>query len=196
MTARHEITMSDIMPIADYAKIRMEKRKELSARKKNRRVDVGPHVTFYFENYATMWSQVHEMLYIEKGGAEQAKDELAAYNPLIPKGRELVATFMVEIDDPLRRKRVLGQLGGIEEKAFLMIGGERIDAKPEQDQERTTDDGKASSVQFVHFMLNDAQAAAFKTAGTQVIVGLGHENYNHMSVVSEAVRAELAGDLD
>jgi len=111
MTARHEIALQDIMPLADYAKVRMTRRKELSARKKNRRVDVGPHITFYFENYDTMWSQVHEMLYIEKGGEEQAKDELAAYNPLIPQGRELVATFMIEIDDPERRKRVLGQLG-------------------------------------------------------------------------------------
>jgi len=103
MNARHEITMADIMPVAEYAKIRMGRRKELAARKKNRRVDVGPHVTFYFENFDTMWSQVHEMLYIEKGGEEQAKDEIEAYNPLIPKGRELVATFMVEVDDPLRR---------------------------------------------------------------------------------------------
>jgi hypothetical protein len=196
MNARHEITMADIMPVAEYAKIRMGRRKELAARKKNRRVDVGPHVTFYFENFDTMWSQVHEMLYIEKGGAEQAKDEIEAYNPLIPKGRELVATFMVEIDDPNRRKRVLGGLGGIEETAFLMIGGEKVACAPEEDQDRTTAEGKASSVQFVHFPLTDAQAAAFKTPGTQVIVGLGHENYSHMAVISETVRAELAGDLD
>ncbi len=196
MTARHEIALQDIMPLADYAKVRMTRRKELSARKKNRRVDVGPHITFYFENYDTMWSQVHEMLYIEKGGEEQAKDELAAYNPLIPQGRELVATFMIEIDDPERRKRVLGQLGGIEETAFIMVGGEKVSAAPEEDQDRTTAEGKASSVQFVHFPLTDAQAKAFKTAGTQIIVGIGHENYNHMAVLPERVRAELAGDLD
>ncbi len=196
MTARHEITLADIMPVAEYAKVRMIRRKELAARKKNRRVDVGPHVTFYFENYDTMWSQVHEMLYIEKGGAEQAKDEIAAYNPLIPNGRELVATFMIEIDDPHRRKRVLGTLGGVEETAFVMINGEKVASKPEEDQDRTTAEGKASSVQFVHFPLTDAQAQAFKTPGVQVIVGLGHPNYSHMAVVSEAVRAELAGDLD
>ncbi len=196
MTARHEITLSDLMPVAEYGKIRAVKRKELAARKKNRRVDVGPHVTFYFENYDTMWSQVHEMLYIEKGGEEQAKEELKAYNPLVPNGRELVATFMVEIDDPERRKRVLGQLGGVEETAFLMIGGERVAARPEEDQDRTTAEGKASSVQFVHFPLSDAQARSLKAEGTQVIVGLGHEHYNHMAVVSERVRAELAGDVD
>lgn len=196
MNARHEITLADIMPVAEYAKVRMAKRKDLAARKKNRRVDVGPHVTFYFENFDTMWSQVHEMLYIEKGGEEQAKDEIAAYNPLIPQGRELVATFMIEIDDPERRKRVLMNLGGIEETAFLMINGERVNAKPEEDQDRTSAEGKASSVQFVHFPLTDAQANAVKTPGAQVIVGLGHEHYNHMAVLNEKVRAELAGDLD
>lgn len=196
MTARHEITLADIMPVAEYAKVRIARRKELAARKKNRRVEVGPHVTFYFENYDTMWAQVHEMLYIEKGGAEQVKDEITAYNPLIPQGRELVATFMIEIDDPVRRKRVLGTLGGVEETAFITINGERIACKPEQDQDRTTAEGKASSVHFVHFPLTDAQAKAFKTPGCNVIIGLDHANYRHMAVVSDAVCAELAGDLD
>ncbi|MCC2097183.1 MAG: DUF3501 family protein [Hyphomicrobiales bacterium] len=194
--AKHEILREDVMPLAEYTKIRSQKRKDVTARKKNRRVDVGPHVTFYFENFDTMWLQVHEMLYIEKGGEEQIADELAAYNPLIPKGRELVATFMIEIDDPVRRKNVLGRLGGVEETAFIMVNGEKIMAQPEEDQDRTSAEGKASSVQFVHFPLTDAQAAAAKTDGAQIIVGLGHENYNHMAVLSEAMRAELAGDLD
>ena len=94
--------------------------------KRNRRVEVGPYVTFYFECCDTMWLQVQEMVYIEKGGAAQVPDELEAYNPLIPNGTELTATFMVEIDDPIRRKRVLDTLGGIEETAFLRVGGETI----------------------------------------------------------------------
>lgn len=196
MSARHEIKPADVMPVAEYAKVRAVRRKELAARKKNRRVDVGPHVTFYFENYDTMWLQVHEMLYIERGGEEQIKDELEAYNPLIPNGRELVATFMIEIDDPERRKRVLLNLGGIEDTAFIMVNGERIASQAEADQDRTSAEGKASSVQFVHFPLTDAQAQAIKTPGAQVIVGLGHDNYNHMAVLNEKVRAELAGDLD
>jgi hypothetical protein len=194
--AKHEILREDVMPLAEYTKVRSQKRKDITARKKNRRVDVGPHVTFYFENFDTMWLQVHEMLYIEKGGEEQITDELAAYNPLIPKGRELVATFMIEIDDPVRRKNVLGRLGGVEETAFIMVNGEKILAKPEEDQDRTTAEGKASSVQFVHFPLTDAQAEAAKKEGAQIIVGLGHENYNHMAVLPEAIRAELASDLD
>lgn len=196
MSARHEIKPADVMPVAEYAKVRAVRRKELAARKKNRRVDVGPHVTFYFENYDTMWLQVHEMLYIERGGEEQIKDELEAYNPLIPNGRELVATFMIEIDDPERRKRVLLNLGGIEDTAFIMVNGERIASQAEADQDRTSAEGKASSVQFVHFPLTDAQAQAIKTPGAQVIVGLGHDHYNHMAVLNEKVRAELAGDLD
>lgn len=194
--AKHEILREDVMPLAEYTKVRSQKRKDITARKKNRRVDLGPHVTFYFENFDTMWLQVHEMLYIEKGGEEQIADELAAYNPLIPKGRELVATFMIEIDDPVRRKNVLGRLGGVEETAFIMVNGEKILAQPEEDQDRTTAEGKASSVQFVHFPLSDAQAEAAKKEGAQIIVGLGHENYNHMAVLPEAIRAELASDLD
>lgn len=196
MAAKHEIRREDVMPLPDYVKIRAEKRRAMAQRKKNRRVDVGPHVTFYFENYDTMWLQVHEMLYIERGGEEQIADEIRAYNPLVPKGRELVATFMIEIDDPVRRKTVLNRLGGVEDSAFIMINGDRISAVAEEDQDRTTTAGKASSVQFVHFPLSDAQAAAAKTQGAQIIVGLGHENYNHMAVLPEQVRAELAADLD
>ena len=151
MTSRHELTPADILPWAEYAKDRAEHRKRLTAIKRNRRVEVGPYVTFYFENFDTMWIQVQEMLHIEKGGEAQIADELAAYNPLVPKGKELVATFMIEIDDALRRARVLSQLGGVEETASIEVGGERVVGKAEQDQDRTTAEGKASSVQFVHF---------------------------------------------
>ncbi len=196
MPGKHEITAADILPLADYAKTRVETRKKLSARKKNRRVEVGPYVTFYFENFDTMWLQVQEMLHIEKGGAEQLVDELAAYNPLVPKGAELVATFMIEIDDPEKRKRMLMRLGGVETTAFIQIGADKILCQAEEDQDRTSAEGKASSVQFVHFPFTPAQIAAFRAPGAQVIVGLGHENYGHMAVLPEAVRQELAGDFD
>jgi hypothetical protein len=196
MPSKHELTAADILPWAEYAKARAEHRSRVSANKRNRRVEVGPHVTFYFESFDTMWLQVQEMLHIEKGGAEQLKDELAAYNPLIPKGRELVATFMIEIDDPLRRARVLAGLGGIEETAFFQLGASKIPALPEADQDRTTAEGKASSVQFVHFPFTEAQIAAFREPGAQVILGFSHPAYSHMAVVAEATRAELAGDFD
>ena len=197
MSKKRKITDADILPLAEYAKVRTETRRRLAATKARRRIEVGPHVTFYFESYETMWLQVQEMLHIEKGGADQLVDELAAYNPLVPNGRELVATFMVEIEDPDRRKRILSRLGGIEEHAFIQIaGGPKIMGVPEEDQDRTTAEGKASSVQFVHFPMTADQIAAFRNAGTQVIVGLGHEHYNHMAVMSETVRAELSGDFD
>jgi hypothetical protein len=195
MTSRHELTAADILPWAEYAKARGEHRKRITALKRHRRVEVGPYVTFYFENFDTMWLQVQEMLHIEKGGEAQLADELAAYNPLIPKGKELVATFMIEIDDALRRARVLAQLGGIEEMAFIEVGGQRVAGKAEEDQDRTTAEGKASSVQFVHFTFTDAQIAAFKEPNARVILGLSHPNYSHMAVLSEATRAALAGDF-
>ncbi|MBG0793257.1 DUF3501 family protein [Methylocystis sp. H62] len=195
MTDRHQLTPADILPWAEYAKDRAEHRKRLTAIKRNRRVEVGPYVTFYFENFDTMWIQVQEMLHIEKGGAAQLADELAAYNPLVPKGKELVATFMIEIDDALRRARVLSQLGGVEETASIEVGGERVVGKAEQDQDRTTSEGKASSVQFVHFPFTQAQIAAFREPNTRVILGLSHPSYSHMAVLSEATRASLAEDF-
>jgi hypothetical protein len=195
MTDRHQLTAADILPWAEYAKDRAEHRKRITALKRHRRVEVGPYVTFYFENFDTMWLQVQEMLHIEKGGEAQITDELAAYNPLIPKGNELVATFMIEIDDALRRARVLSQLGGVEETASIEVGGERVAGKAEQDQDRTTAEGKASSVQFVHFPFTKAQIAAFRESNTRVILGLSHPNYSHMAVLSEATRASLAEDF-
>ena len=196
MPNRHEITAADILPREDYAHIRLEERRRMAAVKRNRRVEVGPFVTFHFENWDTMRHQVQEMCWIENGGPEQIPEELAAYNPLVPKGAELVATFMIEIDDPDRRKRILGGLGGIEETPFIRMDGSTVTAQPETDQDRTTTQGKASSVQFVHFPFNPAQIARFRTPGTQVVLGLAHANYSHMAVIPEAVRAELVGDFD
>ncbi len=194
--SNRQINPDDIMELEAYLTFRKDKRREMSLIKKDRRVEVGPFATFYFESYETMWHQVHEMLAIEKGGAEQVPDELEAYNPLIPQGRELIATVMFEIDDPLRRKTVLSRMGGVEENMYLEVNGERVSGKAEEDVDRTAADGKASSVQFVHFPLSDAQADVLKNSGARVIVGLDHENYSHMAVMSEPTRNALAGDLD
>ena len=190
-----EIGREDVLPLAEYLKIRRQKRRELAAVKKDRRVQVGPYATFYFESYDTMWLQVHEMLAIERGGEEQIPDELEAYNPLIPKGRELVATVMFEIDDPVRRKAVLDRLGGVEETMTITVGGEKIPSRPEQDLDRTTAAGKASSVQFVHFDFTPEQIAKFRQSGAQVLVGIEHPDYGHLAVMPERVRATLAEDF-
>ena len=195
-TRKKEITYADILPPAEYVKRRAAMRAEIVRKKKNRRLEVGPCATFYFECYETMLQQVQEMLYIEKGGEAQIADELSAYNPLIPKGNELVATVMFEIDDPVRRARVLGRLGGIENKMFIKLGDDKIKGVAEEDQDRTNAEGKASSVQFVYFPFTRAQIARFRQAGETIILGMDHENYAHMAVMPDAVRAELAGDFD
>lgn len=192
----HEITRSDIMDMADYAAIRKASRAKVTEMKKNRRIHIGPDATFYFENYETMWHQVHEMLHIEKGGEDQVEDELSAYNPLIPNGRELVSTLMFEIDDPMRRAKFLAGLGGVEETISMRFGDFEVKGVPEEDVDRTTADGKASSIQFIHFPFTDAQADAFKQPGTQVQLAIGHEKYGHIAILPEAVREALASDFD
>lgn len=195
MAAKTELTRADILPMAQYTAERAERRKALVALKKNRRLSVGPHATFFFENYETMWQQIHEMLRIEKGGEEQVADELRAYNPLIPKGRELVATVMFEIDDADRRHRVLSALGGVEAHMEIKIGGETVRGRSEADVERTNAAGKTSSVHFIHFDFTDAQVDAFRHPGAPVMVGIAHPNYGHLAVMPEAVRAALAEDF-
>jgi hypothetical protein len=193
---RREVTRADIMSLAEYGAKRAELRNKVLALKRNRRVEVGPVATFYFECYETMWQQIHEMLWIEKGGEAQIEDELRAYNPLIPKGNELVATVMFEIDDPIRRKAFLSRLGGIEECAFLRFDGETVKGVPEADVDRTTADGKASSVQFIHFPFTPEQTAKFRRDGTEVVLGFSHEHYGHMALLPEAVRRALVRDFD
>lgn len=195
MPPKHEITRADILPVERYAEERREHRRRISEVKRNRRVEVGPFCTFYFESYETMWHQVHEMLYIERGGERQIADELEAYNPLIPKGDELIATVMFEIEDPVQRDRALNRLGDVENHMFLSIAGERVAGLPDPTRENTSPQGKASSVQFLRFPLSGAQKARFRTPGTQILVGIDHPNYGHLAVMPEAVRAALAQDL-
>jgi hypothetical protein len=193
---KRRITPDDLMPLAEYAKVRSARRVALIAKKKDRQLAVGPVATIHFENYDSMWLQVQEMLYIEKGGEQQVANELEAYNPLIPQGHELVATVLIEIDDPLRRRAVLARLGGVEESAFIRVGDETVAGVPEADVDRTTADGKASAVQFIHFPFTPAQIARFRQLGAQVIVGFNHPAYSHMVVMPEAVRAALAEDFE
>jgi hypothetical protein len=196
MSGKRSITRDDIMDMTAYGQVRAERRKAISAIKQDRRLAVGPFVTFYFECYETMLYQVHEMLHAERGGAAQIADELAAYNPLIPQGREFVATMMIGIEDPVRRDQELRQLTFIEKTVTLTLDGMEIAAVAEEDVERTKADGKTSALHFLHFPLTDAQAEAFKAPGARAVLGIGHENYAHMAVVPENIRAALATDLD
>lgn len=195
MTQKFELTRNDIMPMTEYAKIRKERRREIVAAKRDRRMEIGPVAVCHFESYDSMWQQVHEMLFIEKGGEEQITDELAAFNPLIPKGQELVCTVMFEIDEPARRKTFLSKLGGVEEVMTIEFAGETVMGIPEEDVDRTTADGKASSVQFLHFPFSAPQIAAFREPGTQVLVGFKHPEYAHLTVMPENTRDALAQDF-
>ena len=195
MTLKTEITRDDIMDMADYGEIRKQRRRELIEKKKLRRVAIGPDAMAHFEDYDSMWLQVHEMLFIEKGGDEQLVDELAAYNPLIPKGRELVCTVLFEIDDPDRRASFLAGLGGIEENMFVRVDGDEVMGQAEEDVDRTSAAGKASSVQFIHFPFTDAQVEKFRKPGAEVIIGFKHPGYGHMIRIAEETREALARDF-
>jgi hypothetical protein len=192
---KKEILKEDIMPLDVYIKNRKELRKNIVNFKKDRRIALGPYATFYFESYETMLAQVQEMLYIEKGGDEQLKDELTAYNPLIPNGKELTATLMFEIDNPVSRSAFLGKVGGIEEKVFIKIEGEIVKAIPEEDVDRTSAEGKASSVQFIHFKFSDEQIQKFKLDGAEVEIGIDHKEYSHTTKLSLANLSSLSADF-
>ena len=194
--SKHKITRAEILASDVYARERKERRAAITLLKRPRRVSVGPYATFYFENYDTMFQQIHEMLHIEKGGEEQIADELAAYNPLIPQGNELVATLMLEIDDPVRRDRELRRIAHIENFIALEIDGESAKAEAEGDIERTTDDGKTSAVHFIRFHLSPTQIAKFRDPAKRVMLSITHENYGHMAVMSAETRAALAKDLN
>ena len=191
-----EVTKTDLMSLEEYSKKRTNFRKNILQIKKNRRVSVGPYATFYFENYETMLAQIQEMLYIEKGGDEQLKDELTAYNPLVPKGKEFVATLMFEIDNPVSRSDFLSKIGGIEKKIFIKIKNEKINATAEQDTERTSEEGKASSVHFLHFIFSNDQIKKIKNLDNEVELCIDHEFYNHKTTISNQIINSLNEDLD
>ena len=189
------IEKEDIMPLEIYTSQRKELRKKIVNFKKNRRIPLGPYATFYFESYETMLAQIQEMLYIEKGGDEQLKDELTAYNPLVPNGKELTATLMFEIDNPISRATFLGKVGGIEEKVYMKVDGEIIKAHPEEDVDRTSAEGKASSVQFIHFKFNDHQIKKFKISSSHIELGIDHKEYSHATKLNEATIHALVSDF-
>jgi len=192
---KREIQKEDIIPLDVYTEKRRELRKSIVDYKKNRRVALGPYATFYFESYETMLAQVQEMLYIEKGGDEQLQDELSAYNPLIPNGKELTATLMFEIDNPISRAAFLGKVGGIEETVFMKIDGEKIKAVPEEDVDRTSAEGKASSVQFIHFNFTDDQIEKFQSNSSEIELGIDHKEYSHSTKLSKENIASLSADF-
>ena len=192
---KRQVEKKDLIPEDVYAESRKIIRKDLIEFKKNRRISLGPYATFYFESFETMVAQIQEMLHIEKGGDEQLNDELSAYNSLVPNGKELVATLMFEIDNPLSRGAFLGKVGGIEEKIFMKIDNEEIKAVPEVDVDRTSPEGKASSVQFIHFKFNDDQINKFKLGNKSIELGIDHKEYAHTTKLTDDNVKSLSADF-
>jgi len=195
ITAKPALVRDDILSNDEFMARRKELQQALRAHKADRRLDIGPFTSVYFESYFTMWWQVHEMLRVEQGGEEQIAEELTAYATLVPNGRSLCATMRIEIDEPVRRARELSRLGGIEQTVSLVIGGEAVRGESDDDLDRTNADGKASAVHFFVFNLTDDQAAALKDPATDVQYRISHENYNHTTGLSAAAKASLAADL-
>ena len=192
---KRQIEKEDIMSLDVYIKERKELRKRIVEFKKDRRIALGPYATFYFESYETMLGQIQEMVHIEKGGDEQLKDELIAYNPLVPNGTELIATLMFEIDNPISRGAFLGKVGGIEEKIFMKIDKEEVKAVPEADVDRTSAEGKASSVQFIHFKFSDDQINKFKIGNISIELGIDHKEYSHSTKLTKDNVKSLSADF-
>jgi hypothetical protein len=187
------ITADDIIATDRYEVIRQDKKQEAILRKRLTRIAVGPHATVLFETWDSMWLQIQEMLRIEKGGVEQLTDELAAYDPMVPKGSELTCTLLFEIGDEVRRDAFLRTIGGVEKYVAIEIGGERITARPEGDVARTrASDGKASAVHFLHFDFSASAIAAWCSGDGTARLAIDHPGYGHSANFSADSRAFLA----
>ena len=187
----------DLYSLEEYAEARNQFRAQVLEHKKHRKVAVGGNATLYFEDRLTIQYQIQEMLRVERiFEREGIEDELAAYNPLIPEGSNLKATFMLEYEDVAERRRQLTRLIGIEDKVWVRVGdGERSYAIADEDMDRE-DEEKTSSVHFLRFELKPEDVARAKS-GADIAVGIDHENYRKsVDPLPKPVRDALAADLD
>ena len=190
------LTREDLFSLEEYAVARPEFRKKVMAHKKNRIVPVGPNATIHFEDSLTMQYQIQEMLRIERiFEPEGIQEELDVYNPLIPTGSNLKATFMFEWDDPEERLKWLKKLVGAEDRIWIQVEGfDKVYAIANEDLDRSTPE-KTSSVHFLRFELTDEMKQALKN-GAKLKVGIDHPEYTHEVEVPENVRTSLLEDLD
>jgi hypothetical protein len=195
ITAMPRIERASLMSLETYARERTQFRAKVMAHKKDRSVALGEHVTLLFEDELTIRYQVQEMLRVERIFEEQGiQEELDAYNPLVPDGRNLKATLMVEYPDPDERHRKLEELIGIEDKVWVQVEGrERVWAIADEDLDRETEE-KTSSVHFLRFDLSEDMAKALKN-GASLKMGIDHPRYAAAVEVGPAVRDSLARDL-
>jgi hypothetical protein len=191
------LSRDDLYSLEQYAEARPAFREKVLAHKKNRRLDLGTNAALYFEDRLTMQYQVQEMLRIERiFEADGIKEELDAYNPLIPDGSNWKATFMVEFPEVEERKAMLAQLVGIEDRVYVQVADfDRVHPIADEDLERDTEE-KTSAVHFLRFELPPEQVQALKN-GASLIAGIDHENYRvEVSPVPDNIRESLVADLD
>lgn len=194
------LTENNIMDIAAFESVRKEKLQSILLLKKNRKLNIGPDIILHFENMQTIWWQIHEMLRIEKGGTAQIKDELNAYNPLIPlktaNGYEISATLMIEIDDPIRRSVVLKQLYKIDQNIYLEWGTDKTKAfSIEPTDERNRDsDHKTSSVHFIKWLIPFNAISNF--LDSKCILKITHPHYNYEAQISDELKNSLREDFN
>lgn len=191
-----KLTAEDLMPLERYARERPAFRARVMEHKSHRRLAIGPHVTWSFEDRLTMQYQVQEMLRAERiFEPEGIAEELAAYNPLIPDGSNWKVTLLVEFPDVAERQRQLGLLKGIEARCWVEVRGHSaVYAIADEDLERENEE-KTSAVHFLRFELTAEMIAALR-AGAPLAVGVDHEHYRHwVNPVSEAQHAALLADL-
>ncbi|MEX2354210.1 MAG: DUF3501 family protein, partial [Gammaproteobacteria bacterium] len=174
-----KLKKSDLYTLEKYAEVRKDFREQVLEHKKNRRLAIGPNATLYFEDRMTLQYQVQEMLRIEKiFEAAGIEEELSAYNPLIPDGKNWKATFMLEYGDIAERRKRLAELTGVEGKVWMQVQGfDRIVPIYNEDLERSTAD-KTSAVHFMRFELTDDMITALK-GGASLSAGIDHPKYNH-----------------
>jgi len=192
-----QLTPEDLMSLEEYHRQRPNFRAQVLAHKKKRHVEIGANATLYFEDQLTVRYQVQEMLRIERIFEQEAiEEELAAYNPLIPGGSNLKATFMVEFPDVEERRRELARLSGIEDTVYVQVAGfAKVAAIADEDLDRSTEE-KTSAVHFMRFELDEAMCDALKR-GAALGFGIDHPNYaESVTAVSPEVRDTLAADLD
>jgi hypothetical protein len=195
MDAMPRIDRASLMTLETYARERPRFRAKVIAHKKHRTVHLGEHLTLVFEDELTIRYQVQEMLRIERIFEEAGiQEELAAYNPLVPDGRNLKATMMIEYPDPDERARRLAELIGIEDKVWIQVEGhERVWAVADEDLERENEQ-KTSAVHFLRFELDKAMVQALKK-GAGLAIGVDHPRYTAAVEAPTAVREALAKDL-
>ena len=182
--------------LEEYSEQRLGFRAEVIQHKKPRRIAIGPNATLYFEDFMTMKYQVQEMLRTERiFDAAEIEEELEAYNPLIPDGSNLKATFMIEYSDVDERREALGRLVGVENEIWIQVDDNaKVHAIANEDLERSTDE-KTSAVHFLRFELSGDAVAAWKAGGT-VVIGTDHPDLSDTATLSSEQQESLAADFD